>query len=376
MSNLLVAGVLLGILVVPSWSISKYTLMAKNRRSIDFSKLPPYTGSYPMENVHLNESQYPSVSGVESFEHLRELLRGPNVHTAHGYRPYGDHTWTPWKGLDIRDSFDPREMRTEELEEFLIQYANETKSWKYCSSKGIIVGMCGEGGFGNWVRGDLGGMMLALELGVPFTRQCDVDALIPLEKLFQPKGIGFDWVQFRGQLSQGDTCVFGKREIVESPLEAALYEPSDVFAILLTLSQVRRVQAPPTIYWRQFRHLPATDSSRLPPISPLRARRLLRVPEFRAIIGCTDPKDCRHTLANLHRVASGVAWNAFMKPSRDFAAFVAARIRAMNIIPGKQYIVGLHIRAGIDEGASFSGGVNVTQVLMVSLRPLVTDPSI
>ena len=133
-----------------------------------------------------------------------------------------------------------------------------------------------------------------------------------------------------------------------------------------TLRQARTSPTCANIIWQQSSSLNQRFKKTLPPIPRHRLRRLLVVPEFRAVLGCNGNRPCHSTLAKLGAVSYNLFTNVAVKPSRDLSAFFVHRVKELGFQAGEQYLVGIQIRLGLIEDFNFLGDLTVADVCKVN----------
>ena len=264
---------------------------------------------------------------------------------------------------------------SEELEEYLEEYAMAVSDWTPCDERPIVRSNCQEGGFGNYVRDEVGGWLLALELKAPFIRTCPrVDSKVPMERVFEPRTPLVDWVRFEHMLRKPPKCGSEAKchsRTIMHPDPKVYSNPGSELAICNTMKKVRAIGSCKTIYWGGLGWVtrPLAVSQNVPSMPKATADRILKIPEFVGVMDCGHAQNCDHGfLAQRNPPAFYLYGNLAMKPSEDYAAWIRGRIRDFNLIPEQQYIVAMHLRLGIDEGYGRENMArsNITQVMEVS----------
>ena len=351
------------------------------------------TAPEALDSCSLDPHEFPLHMNVTSFNDLRQLLRGPNIHIAHGYRPYSPSHWSPVNVHGSRasahhnaDSYLPHLSMSKELRQFLLEHEESLANWSRCDERPLVVALCPSAGMGNWVKANIGGFMLSLELGGVFSRDCVSDHMIHLERLWEPRRVGpMDWVGIREKAMEpasSASCSYGgcgsRHEVyVEAEnVNVFFHGPMEEVVRLrhsVTADTLRQARTSPTcanIIWQQLYefHAPTSESLHLEtlPIPRHRLRRLLAVPEFRAVLGCNGNKPCHSTLAKLGAVSYNLFTNVAVKPSRDLSAFFVHRVKELGFQAGEQYLVGIQIRLGLAEGLDFLGDLTVADVCKVN----------
>ena len=325
---------------------------------------------------------------VTSFDDLRQLLRGPNIHIAHGYRPYSPRHWSPVNVHGSRadahnkaDTYIHELSMSKELQHFLLEHRKSLANWNNCDERPLVVALCPSAGMGNWVKANIGGLMLSFELGGVFSRDCVSDHMIHLERLWEPRWPGpMDWAGVREKAMEPvsnascDHSKCGSRheayvemENVNGYFSSVPGKDGQSLHQSVPAATLRQARTSPTcanIIWQQNLRERTTES--LPPIPPQRLQRLLAVPEFQAVLQCSADKPCHSTLAGLGAASYNIFTNVAVKPSRDLSAFFVHRVRELGFQAGEQYLVGIQLRFGVAEGFHFVGDLTVVDVCKVS----------
>ena len=348
------------------------------------------TAPEALDSCSLDPHEFPLHMNVTSFNDLRHLLRGPNIHIAHGYRPYSPYHWSPVNAHGSRasahhraDSYLPHLSMSKELRQFLLEHEELLANWSRCDKRPLVVGLCPSVGMGNWVRTNIGGFMLSLELGGVFSRDCVSDHLIHLERLWEPRWPGpMDWVRIREKAMEPGSkgpcghggCgsrheVYVEMKHVNAYFGDARGKDGRPLRQSVPADTLRRARTSPTcanIIWQQYPSLEKITFEPLPPIPRHRVQRLLAVPEFRAVLQCSGNRPCNSTLVDLGAVSYNLFTNVAVKPSRDLSAFFVHRVKELGFQAGEQYLVGIQMRLGLEEGLDFLNNLTVAEVCKVS----------